>query len=419
MASPRRFRRGILAVAVLAALSSPRAEARPYVTIHDDGSFAAFNPNTTTSAKAAAAMMALYDKTGQPRPQVLSCWFGFALGGEPYGTFFLQQSNAVQGIGFDAVYGGKGTFTGHYGPVQAILLHNDGLDLAQRAMEYQANPDPVAYGTYLFLLEFSHQYLAAVRVPGSAPNDLGTWPHWSFWYSSGGSPPGGNIWHDNGDGTFSTTPIMPAQVKYSMLDLYLMGLASPSEVGDIQVLENAAAPATPPDPTTGKPFSTASLTDFESAPLTVTATEKTYGISDVIAKNGPRNPATSPASSTLGIVFVVPQDAGAAEIASDQATFDPVAVAIPPAYATATSGRATLEVVTWEDGGLDLVTAIDAGPDAGEDGGTQPDAGEPGTDGGSSVPARQGCATAGGALAPLALLGALVLARRRAARVGP
>ncbi len=398
-------------VAILAALPwAPAALARPYVTLHDDGSFASFNSTTTSPLAASASLMALYDKTGQPRPQTLSCWFGFPLGGESYGTFFLQQSNAVKGIGLS-------TFKSKYGPVQAILLHNDGLVLGQRAMENRANTDPVAYGTYLFLLEFSHQYLAAIRVPGSSPDDLGSFPHWSFWYSSGGSPPGGNIWQDNGDGTFSTLPIDPAQVKYSMLDLYLMGLAAPSEVGDIDVLENPVPPATPTDPTTGKPFSTASLTDFDGTPLTVTATEKTYTINDVITANGARTPATASASSSLGIVFIVPQDAGPAEVASDQAIFDPVAVALPAAYAAATSGRATLEVVTWEDGGLELTTASDAGPlDGGEDAGP-PDAGdtvgESGPDAGTKAAAKGGCSTGGGSFTPLWLLGLLGSALRR------
>ncbi len=402
-----------ISFAILFALWSPSAEARPYVTIHDDGSFAAWS-TSTTPAEASASMMKLYDQTGQPRPQVLSCWFGFALGGEDYGTFVLQQSNAVQGIGFNAIYGGKGTFTSRYAPVQAILLHNDGIDLARRAMENRAaDTDPVAYGTYLFLLEFSHQYLAAIRVPGSNPADLGSWPHWSFWYSSGGSPPGGNIWQDNGDGTFSTSPINPGQLKYSMLDLYLLGLAAPSEVGDIDVLENPVAPAKPTDPTNGKPYATGSLTDFDATPLSVTATEKTYSINDIIATNGARVPATAPSSSTLGIVFVVPQDAGPAEIASDQAIFDPVAVAIPPAYEVATSGRATLEVLTWEDGGLELASETDAGPDGGEDAGETGDAGESQPDAGTKAASKSGCSTGGGAFTPLWLLGLIGLARRR------
>jgi uncharacterized protein (TIGR03382 family) len=332
--------------------------------------------------------MRLYDASGAPRPDVITVWSTFDLGGEPDGTFFLVQANAVKGIGFDGILSTDGTLQGSYGPVNAILLHNNVLKLAARAMHNRANPDTTYYAQYLFLLEFSHQWLAAARVPGNSPNDLGTWPHWSFWYNSDDSPPGGNVWQDNGNGTFSTVPVNPSGVKYSDLDLYLMGLVDAGAVGSFNVLQNAVAPAMPTDPLYGGRFAAHSLTDFDSTALTVTATSKTYTVDDIITANGARDPAVSPNNYTLGIVLMVSQDAGAEEIAADQAIFDPISVALEPAFERATRGIATLTVIT--DGGVE---PPDSGPDAGSIDGGSPDAGV--SDAGGDAGADAGAPDAG------------------------
>src|SRR5579862_1539451 len=96
----------------LAALTllSPTALARPYVTIHDDGTFLAFNTNSTME-ELSSAFMNLYDASGAPRPQVISVWSCFDLGGESDGTFFLIQGNAIQGIGFDGLLSHSGLLT--------------------------------------------------------------------------------------------------------------------------------------------------------------------------------------------------------------------------------------------------------------------------------------------------------------------
>jgi MYXO-CTERM domain-containing protein len=415
---------------VALALVAGAAEARPYVTIHDDGTFMKFS-STLTEQEASSTVVRLYDASGAPRPDVISVWTAFDLGGESFATFFLIQANAIQGIGFDGVLTADGLLQGSYGPLNAILLHNNVLVLQQRAMHERADPDAVGYAQYLFLLEFSHQWLGAARVPGNSPHDLGVFPHWSFWFNSGDSPPGGNSWVDNGNGTFSTVPVDPIGVKYSNLDLYLMGLVDAGAVSSINVLQNAVAPTTPTDPETGGKYAASSLTDFDSMPLTVTATSKTYTISDIIAANGVRIPATSPHNYTLGIVLMVPQDADAEEIAADQAIFDPISVTLVPAFQQATGGIATLTVVT--DGGTDMdggpgeidagspdsgVAEVDAGtPDGGIVDAGSPDSGplQNGPDGGELAPSKGGCSTSTGAdqswLAVL-LVGVLAVRRR-------
>ena len=68
--------------------------------------------------------------------------------------------------------------------------------------------------------------------------------HWSSYFDDDASPmdydeselrlgPGQSVdWIDNGDGTFSRRIIGPGQYRYCNLDLYLMGLLAPGEVGD-------------------------------------------------------------------------------------------------------------------------------------------------------------------------------------------
>jgi MYXO-CTERM domain-containing protein len=421
-------------------LLPPVALARPYVTLQDDGTLFSLDTSTATVAGISSAVMKLYDASGAPRPDVVSVWTTFDMGGESDGTFFLPQANGIKGIGFDGILSTSGLLTGSFGPVNAILLHNNVLVLGKRATDTRADTDKTGFAQYLFLLEFSHQWLAAARVPGTNPHVLGTWPHWSFWLNSGGSPPGGNTWQDNGDGTFSTVPLKPADVKYSNLDLYLMGLVDAGAVSSFDVLTGAVSPATPTDPYTGTRYSAGSLTDFDATPLKVTATATTYTIDDIISANGARVPATSPNNIKVGFVLMVSQDAGAVEIAADQAFFDPIAETLAPAFARATGGIATITVVTDggvemdagdSDGGVPDAGATDAGdtdagvvptdagiPDAGgsPDAGTSPDSGST-TDAGETPVAKSGCATGTGADGTFLTFGLVIagvlLARRR------
>jgi hypothetical protein len=165
---------------------------------------------------------------------------------------------------------------------------------------------------------------------------------------AGGSPAGGNKWKDNGDGSFSILPQAPKELTYSMLDLYLMGLADPSEVEPFGLLEDAVPPAEVKDPYTGAELTAASFPHFASTPVTVKATRKTITIDDIIAANGARAPARkdSPQTLKLGIVLMVGATADDAAIAKAEAAMDPVATAVAPAFERATRGRGHLEVVT-------------------------------------------------------------------------
>jgi len=337
----------VLAVSAVGVTSSSVAAAahRSFVTIQDDGTLAA---KLTDASSTVETLMASYDKTGAKRPDVISVWTAFPMEKGTIGTRFLPVGNDVAGIGLESVYGGKGTFTSDYPPVRAILLHNDFTKLASRA-KFGRGPEE-GYARYLFLLELSHVWGPALRVPagdGGSPEALiGFDFHWSFWMSAGGSPAGGNDWKDNGNGTFTTNPQTPTGIRFSMLDLYAMGLADPSEVPPFALLEGAVAPTDATDPFTNRTVTKTAFPWFDAAPLTVTATKRTFTIDDVIAATGKRTPARMTAPLTLGVVLAVQGAVDDPGLAAVEAAFEPLAASLAPSFADSTGGRGSMEVVT-------------------------------------------------------------------------
>jgi MYXO-CTERM domain-containing protein len=346
---------------LLAALAmAPRAEAKSFVTIHDDGtlsgSVTSMSPDVLTKK-----IVAAYTATGAPIPDVISIWTTFPMDKNDIETLCDPVGQDAQGIGMDTVYGGNGTFKSTNPPLRAILMHNDFTTLAARAAAQNAPVE--GFGQYLFLLELTHVWGPAAAVPtmdgGVAAGALiGFTYHWSFWMDNGGSPAGGNAWVDNGDGTFTTSGGLPSTVKYSMLDLYLMGLASPSEVTPIHLIANGQSLGTEIDPFTHKAYSPTSFPWFGSAPFVAKGTKLTFTVDDIIAANGPRVPATEPSTLKLGIVLDVSATATDEDVANFEAQFEPFAATLAPAYHTATSTRGTLDVVTAS------ADAADAGVDA-------------------------------------------------------
>jgi hypothetical protein len=306
-------------------------------------------------------------------------------------------------------------------PLRYALFHNSVLKLKERAAILNAPEAGIA--RYLFLLELSHVWGPALHVPGATPGELIGFPfHWSFFMDAGGSLAGGNQWRDNGDGTFTTVAADPSTLGYSLLDLYLMGLARADEVPPFAVLESAVVPATPTDQTWGGPYAAHSFPWFDSASdLTVQATRKTFTIDDVIAANGMRDPAAgaSPTSWTVGIVLLTSASDSAETVATAQAIFDPIAAQYAPAFAAATSGRGTLEVITQGAPPDDAAAEAGAGStdagDAGDAGDAAPPA--PTSKGADGCACRAGLTRKGNMtpnLGSLAVFLVAALARKRA-----
>ncbi|MEO6418559.1 MAG: hypothetical protein ABIP39_04090, partial [Polyangiaceae bacterium] len=333
MQARRMAKLGAWVVAGLLSAGGAHASPRSFVTIRDDG----FLSGKITSPDAITKkIVPLYTATGSAIPDVLSVWTTFPMDGGIVETLFDPVGNDIQGIGLEQSYGGDGTIVSTHPPLRAILLHNDFTKMQMRADAQNAPVDGLAQ--YLFLLELSHTFGPALRL---GTNDAGGDPsgligfdfHWSFWMDAGSSPAGGNSWKDNGDGTFTVNAQSPKTVKYTMLDLYLMGLADPSEVTPFGLIEHAAPPAGVKDPFTGKAYAAHSFPYWGATPFTATGTHRTITIDEVIAANGPRIPAKAPSSTlNVGFVMVVPASASDDEVAAFEAQFEPLASTFGPAY---------------------------------------------------------------------------------------
>ena len=161
---------------------------------------------------------------------------------------------------------------------------------------------PYAYGVSQIAHELGHRWSAFVsaRVNGEVI-PLGP-THWArglqaqvpypYLRPSEASLMGGGVWQDNFDGTFTQLDddyYVPA-TGWSYLELYLMGLAAPSEVPDFFILRNLE-PA-------GR--------DKLDRPI-FKATRTKVTIDDVIAVEGPRKPDVTRAQKRFntGIVVIV------------------------------------------------------------------------------------------------------------------
>ena len=324
------------------------AGAKPYAVLRDVGGHAAKATQLPPLDLMRDQLFESYQALGLPMPEVFTVWTSFPMNGNDYATYIDPRGNDVTGIGFEDVFPTDGQKDPPVPPTRAVLWHNNILAMPQRASLHNAPVD--GYARYLFLLELSHLWGPHVTVPMPNEDELIGFPfHWSFFMDAGGSPAGGNLWTDNGDGTFTVVPGDPATVKYSMIDLYLMGLASPDEVEPFGVLTNVIVPMMPTDPVWGGAYSGRSFPWFDrhAAPFKVTATRRGLTVDDVIAANGVRTPEAGVKTSyTAAIVLLVPENADAATIAAAEKAFAPIAESLAPAFADATSQRGTLEIVT-------------------------------------------------------------------------
>ncbi len=161
-----------------------------------------------------------------------------------------------------------------------------------------------AWATEAFLHELAHRWCAYARVDAAglpAVALLGRHgAHWSFFSNTDGSPMEGNAWQTGP--WWRAAPV--GGLRFSPLDLYLMGLLGPDEVPPIPVMLTAdrvdppwisARPETPPARRIGVEIRVEPLASAE------------VRIEDVIAGSGPRVPgaATSlPVSLPVAVVVL-------------------------------------------------------------------------------------------------------------------
>jgi hypothetical protein len=245
-------------------------------------------------------------------------------------TFAYEStfSNAIQGLGADTF--DLSSELGSGGQVSSVLVMD-------RLTKYPADPTArvpgVGENTTLALLghETGHRWLATLRFRDAmgASSDLllgRDLVHWSFFFDSDASFMEGNDIADEGGGSFRT---VGADLRYSALDLYAMGLVDASEVPPFFFVENPRASQT-----------------RESAPQSgvgFQGTRHDLMIADVVAAVGPRDPPASRSPRLFRQAFVYIVSPGRT---ADQASLDKlerIRAAWEPFFASATGGRMSLD----------------------------------------------------------------------------
>lgn len=395
------------------------ADAKSFIVLKDvDGRVA--DPNGPNINGMRNSLMGEYELSGFELPEVLTVWTTFPMNGNNFSTYIDPRANDVSGIGFEDVFPPTGIKEATQPPLRAILWHNNVLEMDQRAALHRTDASVGDYARYLFLLELSHLWGPDISLPDPGADDAIGFPfHWSFFLDVGGGPAGGNPWTENGDGTFTVVPGNPGTVKYSMLDLYLMGLATPDEVDPFRILIPTDVPTTPTDPFWGGAYSGQSFPwfDVENEPLTVTATTRELTVDDVIAANGERAPVAGTKDTfTVGIVLMVPADATDEEIEAASTDFAPFADALAGHFDDATSGRGTLDVVTFSEepgAGGGGAGAGGAPPAGGSDASGGQGGGAPVEESSDGCDCSTGSSSTSHHAGFLGLLAALLLRRRR------
>jgi hypothetical protein len=184
----------------------------------------------------------------------------------------------------------------------------------------------------LLLHEFGHRWLfwADFIVDGvrSAALNAGAHPHRYVSLpaasAAGGSPMGGERWTDNGDGTFTR---VPGTMGYSWMELYLMGLAAPSEVAPIFYVESAQ--------------------EIDRSGGAIRGTRRNVTIEQLIAGLGPRYPAYPEAQKRFAMLFVLVADGTPTE--AELQTMKTISQSFGETFRNATAGRG--EIVLLEPSG--------------------------------------------------------------------
>ncbi len=204
-------------------------------------------------------------------------------------AFESTVKNAITGTGLDVV--DFASELGSAGALQSVI----NMD---RISKYSNTPSAKVFGenSALGILahETGHRWLARLQFRNAdrviSDQLLGRQlAHWSFFLDSDGSVMEGNEIEDQGGGTFRTAS---STEKYSRLDMYAMGLATPAEVPGFFYID--------------APISGFEREDGAIVGVTITGTRRDVLIQDVIGAMGARVPtaADSPKVHRQAYVFV-------------------------------------------------------------------------------------------------------------------
>jgi hypothetical protein len=277
------------------------------------------------------ARTAWYSVQGD-RIRALLVFSTFEDGGES--LFYLPLANDVQGLG-------EGVPASVFDDTPGLAL--DGVAWLGNLAALEQVGD--AYVEEAFVHEIAHRWCAYVKIASSS---LSTdvlrgrqSMHWSYLADTANSPMEGNAWSVQSDGTWVTAFDDPPDLRFSPLDLYLMGVLAPEEVPPFRVITRWTV-VDPQGATISKDTAPAHRTK-DRVVLDAISTA-TISIDDVIAGSGPRTPpaADQVIQWPIGIVLLAsgiektPLD----ELAHLEAKID----ALVDRFARATGGRMTLDV---------------------------------------------------------------------------
>ncbi len=246
-------------------------------------------------------------------------------------AFETTVSNAIRGLGLDMFDASRDFGSG--GNLASMVVMD-------RIGKYPDDPDVRVLGESSSLAvlahETGHRWLARLmfRDEHGQPSDalLGRQrAHWSFFVDSDASVMEGNDIEDLRGGAFRT---VAAAQRYSRIDLYAMGAASPAEVAPFFYVD-APMNVTPPR-------------ERESAPrvgTTFNGTRRDVLIEDVIDAMGPRVPSSAEAPRLHRQAFLFVVGRGVNPSAGDLARIERIRRESEPFFRQATENRMQLRTV--------------------------------------------------------------------------
>lgn len=207
-------------------------------------------------------------------------------------TFFTDSAHGMP------PQGGASFWSGIYNDVQGIglpVFNNRATWGTSRLQGFHfLNRGHFGIWRYVMLQEFAHQWAAFVRYQDPTTNATmtdhllnGVLGHWALALDDDRSPMDYDVndWVELPNGQFRRVNIPSDQRVYCNLDLYLMGLLGPNEVGEFNLLRNI-------QPVPG------STTDF-------TATSVRLNIERFISQEGQRIPTVAATRKSLREAFIV------------------------------------------------------------------------------------------------------------------
>jgi len=205
--------------------------------------------------------------------------------------FYIPVKNDVLGIGYAHTDGVQLFDRRPSSQLQGVAFLND-------LPYWQEHPEELRTA---FLHEIGHRYLARVGARLGEQELVLTGReggHWSYFLDTGGSPLEGNRFETRTP-PLANTPAL--RLQYSPLDLYLMGLIAPEEVGELRLLTDATAPRAD---CRGHDVSAASPPQ-SCEPMPLDGSFAHFTVDAVIAGEGQRVPSVKDSPKALSVAAFV------------------------------------------------------------------------------------------------------------------